>query len=392
MKVLFLMIAYPDLTRTTNMYTDLTSEFLNHGHDVYVVAPAVSSTKLGIEGGVNVLRVKTLPLFNVNPIRKGIANMSLPYLYKIAIYKYLKYINYDLVITSTPPITFNSLLQFLKRKFRVKTYLILRDIFPQNAKDIGILNNPLLFKYFRKKEKQLYKLADSIGCMSPGNIEYVVNHNPEIIKEKLHLLPNWMKINENVRYTSKIKKKFNLENKFVAIFGGNLGLPQKIDFLIEVAEKIKENKSIVFFLIGNGTEKKRIERLIQQKELNNVIVKETLPREEYLALIKECEVGLVNLSDKFTIPNIPSRTLSYWAVKLPVLAAIDKSTDFPKMLEEANGGLYSFTGDCDNFINNLLFLYHNPEKRKQIGENGYHALINKYNVENAYKQITKSIQ
>lgn len=392
MKVLFLMIAYPDLTKTTNMYTDLTSEFLNQGHEVYVVAPAIGSTKLSNEGGINVLRVKTLPLFNVNPIRKGLANLSLPYLYKKAIGKYIKAVKFDLVITSTPPITFNRLLHFFKRKLHVRTYLILRDIFPQNAKDIGILNNSLLINYFRKKEKRLYELVDTIGCMSQGNIDYIIKHNPEIDEEKLHLLPNWMKVNEYSLSSKTVKKKFSLENKFVAIFGGNLGLPQKIDFLIEVAERIKENENIVFFLIGDGTEKKRIESLVQEKELNNVLIKESLPRDEYLALIKECEVGLVNLSDRFTIPNIPSRTLSYWAGKLPVLAAIDKSTDFPQMLDDANGGLYSYTGDCNTYIQNLLFFYHNPEKRKQMGESGYNALIKQYNVENAYKQIIKSFQ
>jgi glycosyltransferase involved in cell wall biosynthesis len=391
MRVLFLMIAYPDVSRNTNMYTDLTSEFLKYGHEVYVAAPDNNSTKIYNEGGISVLRIRTLPLFNTSIIKKGIANLLLPYQYKRAIIRYLPNVCFDLVITPTPPITFIETASFLKKKYNAKIYLILRDIFPQNAKDLGLIKNSFVFTYFRRKERMLYKIADSIGCMSQKNIDFVQTHNPEVNRIKLHLLPNWTKVDEKINARIRFKSRFDLENKMVAIFGGNFGIPQKIEFLIEVADKIRGNKEILFLLVGEGTEKDKIKKLILVKNLENVRILDQLPRDEYLELLKECDVGLVNLSDLFTIPNIPSRTLSYWSNKIPILAAIDKNTDYGDLLDKCNGGLWSITGDIDAYITNLLFFFNNPVSRKTMGENGYNYMIKELNSEKAYKTIISAI-
>jgi len=391
MKVFFLLIAYSNVNTDTNMYTDLTNEFLKNGHDVYVAAPGLGSTRMNIEGGIHVLRIETLPLFNTSIIKKGIANILLPYQYKHAINRYFKRIRFDLIITTTPPVTFIGTVGMLKKKTKAKVYLILRDIFPQNAKDLGLIKSNLIFNYFRSKEKKLYQIADSIGCMSNKNIDYVHAHNPEVDIDKLHLLPNWSNINGTFKNSLNIKLKYELKDKFIAIFGGNFGKPQKIEFLIEVAERLIENKDILFLLVGGGTELKEIKKMVLDKDLQNVRIIDQLPRDEYLELLKECHVGLVNLSDKFTIPNIPSRTLSYWALKLPVLAAIDKNTDFGEILDKCDAGLWSITGDTDAYIKNLLTLYNNPQKRRQMGENGYNYLSVELNSGIAYNTIISFI-
>lgn len=392
MKVLFLMISFPDVTRNTNMYTDLTTEFLKKGNEVYVIAPTNEKTYLGIEGGVNVLRVKTLPLFNVSFIIKGISNILLPYQYNYEIKKYFGKIAFDLIITPTPPITLSATAAKLRKKCNAPIYLILRDIFPQNAKDLNLIRNEILFKYFRQKEKKLYSLCDSIGCMSQGNVDYLIKHNPEIAQNKLHLLPNWSTVKQNSIPDQNIRKKLHLGDKFIALFGGNLGIPQKIEFLLEVAEKVKNNEKIIFLLIGDGTEKYGLIRIINDRKLPNVIIKDQLPREDYMLLVKECDIGLVNLSDKFTIPNIPSRTLSYWQEKVPVLAAIDSATDYGKILDESGGGLWSITGNVSDYIENLMFFYNNPDKRKEMGEKGYDYLRNRLNTEIAYNTIVNNIK
>lgn len=385
------MIAYPDVSRNTNMYTDLTTEFQKNGHEVYVAAPDNKSTKIYYEGGISVLRIRTLPLFNTSIIKKGIANLLLPFQYKRAIIMYFANVCFDLVITPTPPITFIETASFLKKKYNAKIYLILRDIFPQNAKDLGLIKNNFVFSYFRRKERMLYKIADSIGCMSQKNIDFVHTHNPEVNMKKLHLLPNWTKVNEIINTKFSIKSRFDLEDKLVAIFGGNFGIPQKIEFLIEVAEKIREKKEILFLLVGEGTEKSKIKKLVLDKNLENVRILDQLPRDEYLELLKECDVGLVNLSELFTIPNIPSRTLSYWSHKIPVLAAIDKNTDYGDLLDKCNGGLWSVTGDIDSYLANLFFFFNNPLTRKNMGENGYKYMINELNSEKAYRTIISAI-
>jgi len=388
------MISYPDVSQNANIYTDLAMEFVKNKHQVYVAAPNNSKrqTSLKNEGGSNVLRIKTLKLFNVNPISKGFANVLLPHQFKKAIKHYFHGIKFDVVISPTPPISFTKLVSYIKKRDNAKSYLILRDIFPQNAKDLGLIKNPLIFNYFRRQEKLCYKISDHIGCMSPGNIDYVMKHNPEADKSKLHSLPNWLDVKEYKVSDVDYKAKYGLKDKFIAIFGGNIGVPQKLDFLLELAKEFLADQNIVFLIIGNGTEKNRIKTIVKKQNLTNVIVRDRLPRKDYEELVKQCDIGLVNLSDKFTIPNFPSRTLAYFQAKLPVLAAIDKNTDYGKILDEAQAGLWSVTGDLKPYKDNFHKLYGDLSYRKKLGENGYQYLKKNLSAEKTYTRIINKLK
>lgn len=389
MKVLLLMISYPDTSQSSNLYTDLVDAFAAGNHEILVVAPAAPGRETAMvrENGKEVLRVKTHKLFNVHPVKKGIANVLLPGQFLKAIRRFCAGRKFDLIITPTPPITFVDVVARLKKEYQAKSYLILRDIFPQNAKDLGLINNTLLFNYFRRKEAKLYRTADHIGCLSPGNIAYVKKHNPEVDTRKLHLLPNWQKVDQFEQPIPGIKEKYGLKDKFIAIFGGNIGLPQKMENIVSLASCYRDRKDIIFFIIGSGTHKAHLEQLVQSAGLSNVIVRETIPRNEYNELVRQADIGLISLSEKFTIPNIPSKVLSYFNAKIPVLAAVDAATDFGEMLTEAGGGLCSITGDLDTYRKNFETLYESAALRKQMGESGYRYLVEKLTPEIAYQTI-----
>src|SRR4030042_1390637 len=279
MKILFLMIAYPDTRRDSSMYTDLTREFVSNGHKVYVaVANGPKKTTFHDENGVNVLRVKTLKLYNTSIITKGIANILLPYQVMRKIRLCFENLKFDAIIVPTPPITYLSTLNKLTKKSQAKTYLMLRDIFPQNAWDLGIIKSRILYNYFRYKEKRLYKDSDFIGCMSPGNIKYIIEHNPEVDQRKLHLVPNWKNITDLINADTDIRKQYKLENKYVALYGGNLGKSQEVGFILDLAAATEHLKDVVFLIIGNGTEKKRM--IEKSKKMNVQIMAQYLMFQE----------------------------------------------------------------------------------------------------------------
>ena len=156
MRVLFLALTFPKIGQSSNLYTDLMEEFRDQGHDVFVIAPTVDS-RIGLqnEKGLNIIRVKTLPLLNVNPIRKGIANVLLSFQYKKAIKKHFQESEIDLIVMPTPPISLIDVASWLKKKYNSKLYLILRDIFPQNAVDLKMMTKGgFIYNFFRKKEKK----------------------------------------------------------------------------------------------------------------------------------------------------------------------------------------------------------------------------------------------
>ena len=167
-KVLFLALQYSDISTEPNLYTDLMVTFFENGHEVFVVAPTLNKNdkvSLRTEAGVKVLRVPTLNLFGQGLIKKGVSNVLLPYQYKRAMKKSGINLDFDLIIIPTPPITLISVARWVKKRSGGKLYLILRDIFPQNAVDLKLMSkNGLPYRYFRKLEKSLYRQSDGIGC------------------------------------------------------------------------------------------------------------------------------------------------------------------------------------------------------------------------------------
>ena len=378
MNFLFLSVAYPDVSHNENLYTALTNELADRGHNIRVVAPEFSGeTGPHTEGAVEVIRVHSGPIFNTDVVRKGMNTVLLCRRFRRAIQSYWSDWQPDWVITSTPPITLGPLLKHIRNATGAKCYLILRDIFPQNAKDLGMMTNPLLFHYFRSKEKHLYDLCDIIGCMSPENIRFVKQQNPEIPDEKLTLLQNWIQPSgkHDNQLRGSFRRKHGFENKFIALFGGNFGRPQRISFILDLAEKAHHLDDVAFVLIGNGTEKPLIEKDVAARNLTNVHIFEQLPRTEYQALSREADIGLVTLSEKFTIPNIPSRTLGYWDAGLPILAATDKNTDYKEsLLDKYNAGLWAETGDLEAFYTQFMRFYQDPDLRRELGANGRRAV------------------
>jgi glycosyltransferase involved in cell wall biosynthesis len=370
-------------------------EMHHQGDDVLVVAPAMDEhVGLSIENDIKVLRVKSPKLMNVGIFAKGFANLLLPHLYKLAIKKSKIQFDFDFIILPTPPITLGILANWLKKRSNAKIYLILRDIFPQNAVDLKMLRPKGFFhSYFRMKEKKLYTISNGIGCMSQANIAYILKHNPTVDANKLHLLPNWQKMPDiQIDHINKdIKTKYGLQNKFVVIFGGNLGKPQKLENIVTLAKSLEYLEDVVFFIIGEGTEKKKLEASIISQKVTNIILKDRIPRDDYNELILLADVGLISLSEDFTIPNFPSKVLSYFASKIPVLASIDIHTDFGDMLTETNSGLWAEAGNNDQLKEKFLALYNDAELRKKLGKNGNSHMKKYLMPEHAYRNIFENI-
>ena len=238
MNVLFLtMSSGIEDFQSRGIYTDLMRRFRDEGHHVYIIFPRERRLGLPMEervqDNVHLLGVKTLNVTKTNIIEKGIGQVSIEFLYKRAIKKYFMNVNFDLILYSTPPITFSSVIKYAKKlNSSAKTYLLLKDIFPQNAVDMGMLSKKgikgLLYKFFRAKEEKLYALSDYIGCMSPANVKYVLEHNPEISKDRVEVAPNSLELVEvENSLDNTVLAKYNLpSDKPIFVYGGYLGVPQ----------------------------------------------------------------------------------------------------------------------------------------------------------------------
>lgn len=391
----------------SGIYPDLLRMFRKEGWNIYIVMPYERSlgrqTELVETDGFHLLGVKTLNLQKTNIIEKGVGQLLLEYQYKVAIKKYLKGVKFDLITYSTPPITFTNVVKYLKKENpNAISYLQLKDIFPQNAVDIGMMSKGgvkgLLYKFFRNKEKQLYAASDFIGCMSPANVEYVLKHNTEINPFRVEVAPNSIELQEKgiepnqvKAERSLIRSKYNLPtDKPIFIYGGNLGKPQGIPFLIDCLNANSFRADCHFVVIGTGTELQHLQvwyETNKQRPNFNVTVMKGLPKADYDLLVKHCDAGLIFLDHRFTIPNYPSRLLSYLENKMPVLCATDPNTDIGRIAEENGYGYWCESNSVEAFtaiLNKMI-----SADRKSMGEKGYRFLKENYTVENTFNAIKK---
>lgn len=282
MNVLFLTLLDFNSIDEHNIYTDLLREFAKRDNRVYAISPVERRkkqiTKLIKEQNATILKLKIGNMQKTNCIEKGISTLTVESLFLGAIKKYFSDVKFDLVLYSTPPITFQRVVSYVKKRDKAQTYLMLKDIFPQNAVDLGLLKKTgvkgVLYRYFRNKEKRLYGISDKIGCMSQANVDYVLMHNPEIPKEKLEICPNSVEVMDksvSLEEREIMRRKYGIPlGKKVFIYGGNLGKPQGIDFLIKCLASQKDNDDLYFLVVGDGTEFGKLEAYVESLKQKNL--------------------------------------------------------------------------------------------------------------------------
>lgn len=398
MNILFLTLVQINSIENRGIYEDLLRKFRDEGHHVHVVTPVErrekKSTNLIEEHGVSILQVKTLNIQKTNVLEKGLGTLAIEYQYLRAIKKNFKNVKFDLILYSTPPITFTKVINFIKERDNAYSYLLLKDIFPQNAIDMGMLSNGgFLHKFFQKKEHKLYDSSDTIGCMSPANVNYLLKHNSQLSTQKVEENPNSI-IPVEINYTpaekTAIRSKYGLPlDKKILVYGGNLGKPQGLEFLLEVIKNTTK-PNYHFLIVGNGTQYDMMQAWFNNHQPNHATLMQRLPKADYDVLLAACDIGLIFLHPDFTIPNFPSRLLSYLEMRIPVIAVTDPNTDIGKVVEKAQCGYGVLSGDLNGFDKCLSKLNDDSNYRK-MSRNAWQLLVDDYCVDRSYDLIVDKV-
>jgi glycosyltransferase involved in cell wall biosynthesis len=400
MKILFLTLVKINSIDERGLYSDLLREFKKNGHQVFVVNPIErkykKSTFLVDQDDVKILHVKTFNIQKTNSLEKGIATLAIENQFLKGIKKYFNEYKFDIVLYSTPPITFTKIIQYLKKRDNAFAYLLLKDIFPQNAVDMKMIKSgSLIHSFFLKKEKKLYKISDKIGCMSQANFDYILRNNRYLHKELIEVNPN--SIDPLFKTMSKLeiinlRNQYNLPlDKKIFVYGGNLGKPQGLDFMLETIEK-SNNKNAFFLIVGNGTKFKEISSWFNKNNPPNAKLINLLSKPDFDKLLLACDVGMIFLHKDFTIPNFPSRLLSYLDSGLPVIAATDLNSDIGKAIEDANCGYWICSGDIQKMLNFIDRFVSDEVNLSLMHSNAKYLLNTKYNVKISYQLIIEALK
>lgn len=372
-------------------------ELVAQGNQVTAVTPferrEKKETKLTIETNFTNLQVKTLNIQKVNVAEKGIGMILLSKQFYKAIKKHSLVKKYDLIIYSTPPITLYNLIRKLKKKTGASTYLLLKDIFPQNAVDMGMMKaGGVLHSYFSKIERKLYQVSDHIGCMSSANVTFIKKYHPYVAHHKLHVNPNSIeplpyKISNND--TLKLKYNIPLKDK-ILVYGGNLGKPQGIHFLLEILKQ-QAVIGVHYLIVGSGSEYEMLKNWFDKHNPSHATLLDFLPKKDYDALLALCDIGLIFLSRSFLIPNFPSRLLSYLEMGMPVISCTDENTDIGDIIENGKCGFKVMSGDLISYNNAVNSLTKDDQLYSEYTLNARKLLEREYTVSRSVAIINERL-
>ena len=398
MNILFISIAWPR-EGERNLYTDLMDEFVEKGHEVYVIgttdADDHSPVRISEEHGKKVLRVPSGQIRKASHIRKFRSLLTLDNKILKQVKEHFNNLKIELIIAPTPPVTLSRLFKKLKRIYNANFYLLLKDIWPQGSVDLKVfIKYSIPWLYMRSHEVRTYKTADYIGCMSPMGAKYILSKNRFLSPDKVESCPNSIRPIENVPdYPSdEIRKKYKIPNEScVFIFSGNLGMGHGLFFLVEAIKRLADYPDAFFILGGSGTQFSYLESKFTEFSFKNALLYNFLPREDFNRIMATSDVGLILLY-RYTVPQFPSRLLSYLEYSKATLCAVGSYTDIGTIVVESGSGLSVDHGDLEGFIANVKYLCEHKEERVNMGKNGRKLLMENFTVTHSYNIIMKHFE
>ncbi|QYA24386.1 glycosyltransferase family 4 protein [Gramella sp. MT6] len=395
MKILLLVDDYlPHSTKIgAKMMHELAVAFFKDGHQVAVATPDYrisSKYELDEIDEIDVYRFRSPNVKDESKFKRAINETALSF----NAYKNLKPVfkenQFHLIVSYSPSIFFGPLIRKLKKKWNAKSYLILRDLFPQWVIDHGLIKEKsAIASYFRKFEKINYKAADRIGLQSPKNLQWF---NEKFgLTNKSEVLYNWSSEIPIVSEDEKYRNKLNLRDKLVLFYGGNMGEAQDMMNLVRLAENLKDEKNAHLVFAGSGNEFALVKKAIEEKALKNITLLEPVNQEEYRLMLSEFDVGLFTLHRDHSTHNFPGKLLGYMAQGLPILGSVNPGNDVIEVINEARAGLVSVNGNDHELMNNALKLIEDNRIRVKMGKSSESLLQDRFSVKAAVYKISQSV-
>lgn len=274
-------------------------------------------------------------------------------------------------ISSTPPIQ-GAMAALVKKCRHIPLIYNLQDIFPDSLVGTGLAKKDgLLWKIGRVIENFTYRNADKIIVISQDFKRNIMAKG--VPEDKIEVIYNWVDEQAVVhipRNENKLFEKYNLDpNKFYITYCGNIGLTQNMDLLLDVAKELSNEENIHFVLVGEGADKARVVKRVENENINNISFLPFQPYEDISHVFSLGDAGLIISKPGVGENSVPSKTWSIMSAECPVIANFDEN-EIKSILNDNNCGIFTKAGDKEAFKNAILELYHNQEKAVQLGKNG----------------------
>ncbi len=372
MRVLLIVDSYlPEPKATGPMFHSLARELMDRGHQVMIltVSDTISAKVVsGCEAGLSVVRVRTPRLKGISLARRAIRELLLSNIVWARARRAIAPFRADLIAFYSPTIFWGPLVRRLKRLWRARTVLILRDIFPQWALDAGRMRAGPHFLLFEHYAALQYRAADRIGVQSPRNLEYFRARAPEFLP-KTGVLFNWTSGPRSA--PAPLRADLGIPgDRVIFLYGGNLGDAQDPDLLLATARALSSSNAVIL-VVGEGSATARIQAAIREEDFRHLVFWPSVAQERFGEIAAACDVGMVLLNRRLTTHNFPGKLLTYVSAELPVLASVNRGNDLRDILESSGAGICTWADEPASFVAAALRLAQDgalrAELRAQVG-------------------------
>ncbi|MBA0035098.1 glycosyltransferase family 4 protein [Pantoea sp. BIGb0393] len=387
----------PESTRVgAKMFHELALEFIKRGHHVTVITPKAEQHEdlvMDSLDGVAVWRFKNGPIKDVSYLTRGVNETLLSLRAWKAVRHLIKANTFDGIVYYSPSVFWGGLVKKIKQRCLCRSYLVLRDMFPQWAIDAGMIKSgSLIEKYFRHFEMKSYTNADSIGVMSENNLTLFNKINPNL---RCEILRNWAEVapfkTRSKDYVS-IRQSLDLTDKVIFFYGGNIGHAQDMANLMRLTRSMEKYEQAYFLYLGQGDEVSLINDLAKEWSLKNFTYLPSVNQSVFKSILSEVDVGLFSLAANHTAFNFPGKLLGYMVESLPILGSINAGNDLESVVNDAQAGFIHLNGEDELLFQSAVKLLEDVELRKCKGIAAFNLLNEQFSVSSAADIIEHSLE
>jgi len=391
MRIALIADTFPPLrTSGAVQLRDLSREFVRQGHALTVMLPTAGlSTPWLLDDfdGVQVLRLRAPKTKDINYVSRTINEFLMPFAMLRNLRKSpLAQERWGGVVWYAPSIFLGPIANALKKSSRCKGYLIIRDIFPEWAVDMGLMGRGLPYKFFRAVANYQYSVADVIGIQTQGNHAYFADRPSASVE----VLQNWLAEAPNVGCSISLADG-PLAGRTIFVYAGNMGVAQGMDIVLNLAERLRPRPDVGFVFVGRGSDAQRLRDDAKTRGLDNVLFYDEIDPTEIAGLYAQCHVGIVALDPRHKTHNIPGKFLSYMQSGLPVLASINPGNDLQELIQREGVGRVCADQSLETLMGLAGALLKDLAGDKNIGERCKALSARLFSPAAAVKQIVAAL-
>ena len=394
MQIALIADTFPPLrTSGAVQLRDLSREFTRQGHDLTVLLPSAEQQepwRLEDFEGAKVLRLKAPRTKDIGYVRRTLGELVMPFAMLRNLRKSpLANECWDGVVWYAPSIFHGPLASAIKKSTDCKGYLVIRDIFPEWAVDMGLMRRGLPYRFFDAVARYQYSVADVIGVQTPGNQGYFDRWSQQRGR-KLEVLQNWL--DEPAQTPCSIRvNQTPLAGRKVFVYAGNMGVAQGMDILLDLAERLRSRSDVGFLFVGRGSDAVRLRNAAQARQLDNVIFFDEIHPDEIPDLYAQCSAGIVALDPRHKSHNIPGKFLTYMQSGLPVLANVNAGNDLASLIRNEQVGKVCQSNQTEELLNHAMNLLDQIDTDADLPARCRGLFEREFSVEQAVRQIVMAL-